>query len=103
MSEKSPAGDRKEALKKLKAERKASIDRAAAHVKAVNRMMGKIKKALAAGPRTVPQLAQASGLSTADALWCVMAMKKYGQVAEGKKERTESYYPYELVPSDDAE
>ena len=101
MHERENSPERKEALKALKKQRKEFIDRAAERVKRVNQDMGKIKQVLATGPRTVPELAAAAGLSTAETLWYVMAMKKYGQVAEGTKDRTETYYPYELVSTID--
>ena len=41
-----------------------------------------IRAALAAGPATVPQLALQIGLPTAETLWHVTAMKKYGEIQE---------------------
>ena len=89
--------ERKEALKALRNERREYINRAAARVKVVSQRMNQIREALRAGPRTIPHLAESIGLPTAETLWYVMAMKKYGQVAEGSKDRKASYYPYELV------
>ena len=91
------AQERKAALKVLRNERREFIDRSAARMKSVNQCMNKIRETLMAGPRTIPHLAEAIGLSTAETLWYVMAMKKYGQVAEGGKDRKASYYPYVLV------
>jgi predicted transcriptional regulator len=42
-----------------------------------------IQGALQGGPRTVPEIAQATGLPSPTVMWYVMAMKRYGQVAEG--------------------
>jgi hypothetical protein len=41
-----------------------------------------IKRALGEGPRTVPELAEATGLPSRTVLWVVTAMRKYGAVAE---------------------
>lgn len=61
-----------------------------------NRMLQKaIRGALAEGPRTVPELAEATGEPTHEILWMLMAMKKYGEIREGE-ERGE-YYEYALL------
>jgi predicted transcriptional regulator len=41
-----------------------------------------IRKALKAGPLTVPEIAQAAAIPARDVLWYVTAMRKYGQVVE---------------------
>jgi hypothetical protein len=51
-------------------------------VKTLNKRKVAIKKALAAGPMTVPQLAQATELGPADVLWSLTAMRKYGLAVE---------------------
>ena len=53
-----------------------------------------IGKALAEGPQTVPQLAEATGLPTDEVFWHVISMRKYGQVAEGEKDG--QYFQYVL-------
>lgn len=48
----------------------------------------RLRGALAGGPRTVPEMASAAGLPTALALWHLMAMRRYGEVAEaGERDR----------------
>ena len=89
--------DRKSGLKALREERRRTIERVRGRVAAVNDAMKKIKAELSEGPRTVPDLARATGLPTEETLWYIMALKKYGKVAEGAKARGESYYPYELI------
>jgi hypothetical protein len=54
----------------------------------------KLREILAGGPRTVPDLAAAAELPTAETLWFVMAMKKYGEVVEG--DLRGGYYEYAL-------
>jgi len=51
-----------------------------------------LENALKAGPRTVPQLAQETGIASSKVLWYVMALKKYGKVAEAG--RAGDYYLY---------
>jgi hypothetical protein len=92
--------EKKERLKKLKEERREYIERAKQMVKVNNAAITKIKKRLAQGSATVPELAEATGLPTWEALWLVSALKKYGQVIEGAKDRGDSYFPYQLAPED---
>ena len=89
--------DKKEQMKALRAERRESVERAKARVKETNAAIKKIKARLAEGSATVPELAEATGLTSQEALWYVAALKKYGQVVEGAKARGDSYYPYELA------
>ena len=57
-----------------------------------------IKKALAAGPLTVPELAAASEIPTRTILWTVTAMRKYGTVVEDSTDG--SYVRYALAAKD---
>ncbi len=54
-----------------------------------------IKRALAGGPLTVPEIAAAAGLPTQTILWTVTAMRKYGSVVEDST--AGSYVRYALV------
>lgn len=54
-----------------------------------------ITEAMRKGPSTVPEIAEASGLPGDRVLWHLMAMKKYGQVVEGKQRG--DYYEYTLA------
>ena len=66
-------------------------------VKSNNSTRRVLKKALKAGPRTIPQLAEETEMATADVLWHVVAMLKYGVVVEtGLEEEDEEYYLYAL-------
>lgn len=42
--------------------------------------------ALVDGPRTVAQIAEAAALPTHEALWYLMALRKYGYVAEAEEQ-----------------
>ncbi len=53
-----------------------------------------IRQALAGGPATIPQIAERTGMPGKKVLWHVMAMKRYGKVAECGQ--AGDYYLYEL-------
>jgi len=87
--------ERKEALKRLREARKPSIERAVRAMKTHRKAIDAVKRQLAEGGKTVPELAEAAELSSADAMWYVATLKKYGVVAEGEKDG--SYFRYELA------
>jgi hypothetical protein len=47
-----------------------------------NHVKAAIRRALAAGAMTPPELAAAVGISPRDALWMLIALRKYGAVVE---------------------
>jgi hypothetical protein len=53
-----------------------------------------LARALQDGPRTVPEIAAASGFPTHEVFWHLMAMKKYGDIVEG--EERDGYFEYAL-------
>lgn len=57
-------------------------DEKKAWVKRQNEELKAIRKSLQEGHRTVPALARETGLNSRDVMWYVMAMKRYGEVAE---------------------
>ena len=64
------------------------------YVKDLNKIRKDIVTALKKGPRTVPDLAKETGLATKDAFWHLMAMRRYGLIAEGS--RCGDYFEYVL-------
>ncbi len=46
------------------------------------------------GPKTIPEIAKALGIPSADATMYVMAMRRYGLIEELPKERRERYFKY---------
>jgi predicted Rossmann fold nucleotide-binding protein DprA/Smf involved in DNA uptake len=56
----------------------------------------KLLNALQSGPKTVPELARETDLPRHEVFWHLMALRKYGQVAEG--EESDQYFTYALVP-----
>lgn len=85
----------KEALKALRKQRKASIDRARQAIKTQNKEIKAIRLVLKDGGKTVLEIAKATQMPTSRALRYVATMKKYGSVAEGPKE--DDYFKYELA------
>jgi hypothetical protein len=71
-----------EALALFKERHGAASDALLAWVKDSARRKSAIRKALAAGPLTVPDVASAVGISPAEALWLLTAMRKYGLITE---------------------
>ncbi|MGQ9654971.1 MAG: winged helix-turn-helix domain-containing protein [Thermodesulfobacteriota bacterium] len=79
-------------LDELRESRKANIDRVRALVKEQNRIQRQIRQGLVNGPKTVPEISQATGLPSQTVFWHLMAMKKYGTVEEAGE--SNSYYRY---------
>jgi DNA-binding Lrp family transcriptional regulator len=69
-------------------------------IKKYNAVRAAIKKALKEGPKTVPEIASATGIPSPEVLWHVMSMKKYGLIAEHEDEM--DYYSYRLAEGDEA-
>ncbi len=82
------------ALKRLREQRGAALAQAQARLKEQSRITNELLKRLAEGPKTVPALAAELGLPTATVFWQLIALKKYGKVAEGEQEG--SYFQYRL-------
>lgn len=101
MTSKEEAREKAKAIGKLMAakrqEHSETAKAAQELVKSNNAARKILKKALKAGPHTVLQLAEEVDMPTADVLWHVVAMLKYGAVVEaGLEEEDEEYYMYAL-------
>jgi hypothetical protein len=59
-----------------------------------------IRKALAAGPLTPPEVAEAAGIEPHEAIWLLTAMRKYGLVVEAGQDG--DYPRFALAPVDSA-
>ena len=90
----------KDTLNKLREARKPWIDRAKDSIKTQTALIKVIRDQLKSGPKTVPQIAAAAGLETAQVLLYVSGLRKYGAVAEGPKDG--EYYTYTLVDKKNA-
>ncbi len=60
-------------------------------------MRGRILEVLADGPHTVPEIAEAVGRPSHEALYWVMGMRRYGWVRETKEVTPEGYFRYGAV------
>ncbi len=60
-------------------------------------MRPRILAALASGPLTVPEIAEAIGASTHETVVWIMGMRRYGWVAEIKGSDGDGYFQYETT------
>ena len=91
----------KEAMKKLRESRKASIQAATSRMKTQKKAIKAIKDQLENHALTVPEIAAATGAAAAETLWYIAALKKYGRVIEAEKDG--SYFKYALSGKQTAE
>jgi Fic family protein len=85
----------KEAFKKLREKRKASIDRARKAIKTQNKIIKDIKEQIKTEGKTVPEIAQTTNIPTNQVLLYVAALRKYGVLIEGAKDG--DYFKYQLA------
>lgn len=83
------------ALDIFKERKGPASDELKASVKTFNKRKAAIKKALKDGPKTVPELAEATELDAADVLWTITGMRKYGFAVEGG---VDGDYPQYALP-----
>lgn len=60
-------------------------------------MRGSILAALAAGPRTVPEIAAAVSRPASEVVFWVMGMRRYGYLTELKDSADDGYFRYRAV------
>jgi len=87
--------ERKEAMKRLREQRKSFIQRAAAMVKTRKKDLKVLMKQMGSESATAPELAEATGMDVAEVIWYLATLKQYGEVVEGAKNG--SYFTYKLV------
>jgi Fic family protein len=87
--------EKKEAMKRLRESRKQIIKATSARVKENRRAIKAIKEQLQDEARTVPEIAAATGLASAEVLWFIATLKKYGEILEGDKDG--GYFRYYLA------
>jgi len=95
--ERSNNNDKKQQLtSRIRREKEGGI---AKNVTELNRKNIKIRKEIVAalknGAKTVPDIAKESSFPSHEILWHVMAMKKYGEIAEGNEQN--SYMEYSII------
>lgn len=84
-----------EMLKNLRETHAATFARTQELLKSQKHSQQQITKVLKEQPRTVPDVATATGLPSQQVLWWLAAMKKYGLVAEDGMQ--DDYPIYKLV------
>jgi predicted Rossmann fold nucleotide-binding protein DprA/Smf involved in DNA uptake len=77
---------KKEAMKKLRNDRREWIAKASAMVKAQKKERKAITAHLENKPATVPEIAEATGIPSDKVLWYLATLKKYGNVIEVEKD-----------------
>ncbi len=95
MSDRKAAKARTARLKRLREVHQESVERTQAALKEQQAFRKELRKAMAGGPKTVPQIAGACGLPTDEVLWHVTALKKYDEVVETGMDG--EYYQYQLA------
>jgi len=86
---------KKDAMKRLRQERKQKIKEIAATMKAQKKAVKAIKDQLKNDVGTVPQIARETGISPDKLLWYIAALKKYGEISEAEKDG--GYFRYILT------
>ena len=64
--------------------------------KTYNEIRKKIKKVLANGPRTIPQIAEETGIASHIVTYTLMTCRKYGEIETGEPDDMDEYYYYQL-------
>jgi hypothetical protein len=82
-------------LKRLREEHKETVARTQALLKEQKAIRRQICQAIRDTPKTVPEVAEATGLPTDQALWHITAMKKYDLAVETGM--CGEYYLYQLA------
>jgi hypothetical protein len=85
---------KKEAMKKLRADRNEQIAAASERMKKHNKNIEAIIEQMKNDVGTVPRIAEATGIPSSDVLWYIAALKKYGKIIEAEKDG--NYFQYAL-------
>jgi hypothetical protein len=95
MIAKEEAKKRSETLKRLREDHRETVERTQALLKEQNAIRKQIRQALADGPKTIPEIVDATQVPGEHLMWHIIAMKKYNLVAEVGM--SGSYYQYQLT------
>ncbi len=86
--------DQARQFRELRAARRDKVTAAYRRSRAHQENLNRVLACLAHGPKTVPEIVEATGFSATDAFWYVTALKKYGAV--GERENDDGYYRYAI-------
>jgi hypothetical protein len=67
-------------------------------VRVQNHVKAAVRRALASGPATPPEIAEIAGIPSREAFWTLMALRKYGMVVEDGE--SDDYVRYALSGKD---
>jgi predicted transcriptional regulator len=95
MTTKEEAKKRAIMLKRLREEHKETVTRTQALLKEQKAIRRQICQPMREASKTVPELAEASGIPADQVLWHITAMKKYGLVSEDGM--CGEYYLYQMA------
>jgi predicted ArsR family transcriptional regulator len=95
--DKEKARSQTQMLLELRRQYSEQVKRAQELLKEQQAVRKALRRILLEGPRSVPQLADASGLPAPEVLWHIAAMKKYGLVEEAGMDEQREYYLYSLT------
>jgi predicted transcriptional regulator len=84
----------KSALKQLRQERAAFVEKAREKIKIQNKELKAIKAQITTESKTVPEIATATGMLTDRVMKYISTLRKYGQVIESDKDG--DYFRYQL-------
>jgi predicted transcriptional regulator len=95
MTTREEAKKRSETLKRLRGDHRETVDRTQTRLKEQNTIRKQIRQAMADGPKTIPEIVEATQLPSEHIMWHIIAMKKYNLVTEAGMNG--SYYQYQLT------
>ncbi len=93
---KEKARERTQMLLELRRQHGESVKQAQDRLKEQQSIRKTLQRTLQGAPRSVPQLATATGIAAHAVLWHIAAMKKYGLVEEAGMDDAGEYYLYGL-------
>jgi hypothetical protein len=94
---KEQAKKRTEMLADLRNQHRERVKQAQALLKEQQTARKALSRSMQGEPKSIPQLAAASGLPAHAVLWHVAAMKKYGEIVEAGMDEDSVYYLYTLA------
>ena len=95
MSATMTAKQRSQFLKQLREEHRSTVEQVQVQLKTQKDIRRQIAQAMGDEPKTVPEIAAASGLPAEQVLWHIIALKKYNLVIETGQ--SDDYYLYQQV------
>jgi hypothetical protein len=64
-------------------------------------MKRRILAALSGGPKTVPEVAEAIGVTTHEAMWWMMGFVRFGYISSSERANEDGYFTYRIAGSEE--